>query len=208
MWYCAFLYGVNILGGRKIRMMDLPCLLSSLGGGFQYRGLVGNSGNLLFTGPGNGSPSSLQALIQGRLGIKCVVKTLPELEGCLRKVKQLFGTSPSSHIQKGGAVWEIALVLLAEPLPKNLPDNAWHYSLKNAESLCLLDSSTVLVSKKSASPGGSMIMYRSTVLNPLQRRLRRHGISADPVTSRSLGTIQDVVERLRVEEERVQTASR
>ena len=193
MWYCAFLYGVNIPGGQKVSLTDLPKALSILGGGFQYRESIRNSGNLLFTGPGNGPPSSLQALIQKRLGIKCVVKTLPELEGYIRKGGQLFGTAPPSHVQKSGAIWEIGLVLLAEPLPKNLPDNAWCYSLKNAQSVCLLDSSTVLVLKKSASPRGSRIMFGSVVLNPLQRRLRHHGISADPATSRSLGTIRDVL---------------
>lgn len=190
-WYCAFLYGVNIPGGRKISMTTLPSLLANLASGFQYQGSVGNSGNLLFTCP-QGASRSLQAIVKNYLGVECVVRDLPDLRRCRQKVSQCLG---SLLIQKNGAIWEVGVVLLSDPLPNGCPNSVWQYSQKNAESLCLLDPGTVLVLKRKVTSNGNRIMFGSTVLAPLRRQLQQQQISLGCLTSRSLGIIQMIMDR-------------
>lgn len=194
MRYCAFLYGVNIPGGRKIEIAALPSSLSNLASGFQYQGSVGNSGNLLFTGPPQAS-KSLPTVVKNCLDVECVVKTLPDLHGCLQKVSQILGSPPPSRIQRNGAIWEVGVVFLSNPLPNGCPNSVWHYSQKNAQSLCLVDPGTVLVLKRKVTSNGSRIMFGSTVLAPLRRQLQQQRISLGCLTSRSLGIIQMIMDR-------------
>ena len=194
MWYCAFLYGVNIPGGRKIGMTSLPSLLSSLASGFQYQRSVRNSGNLLFAGPPQAA-KRLPVVIRNVLGVECVVRTLSDLQICLQKVSQILGLPPPSRIQRNDAIWEVGMVFLSDPLPNGSPDSVWRYSRKNAQSLCLLDPGTVLVLKRKVTSNGSRIMWGMTVLDPLQRQMQEQRVSMECLTSRSLGIIQMIVNR-------------
>lgn len=194
MWYCAFLYGVNIPKGQKVEMNTLPNLLSNLASGFQYQGAVGNSGNLLFTGPRQAS-GSLRTIVKNCLSVECVVRTLSEVQGYLQKVSQILGAPPPLHLQRNGTIWEVGLVSLSHPLPNGSPNSVWHYSRKNAPSLCLVDPGTVFVLKRRVTSNGSRIMWGSTVLAPLQRQLQQQRILMECMTSRSLGVIQMIVDR-------------
>lgn len=193
-WYCTFLYGVNIPGGRKIELNTLQSSLSNLASGFQYQGSVGNSGNLLFTGPPQAA-KSLPVVIRNVLGVECVVRTLSDLQGCLQKVSQILGSPLPSGIQRNGAIWEVGVVFLSTPLPNGSHNSVWQYSRKNAQSLCLLDPGTVLIVKRKVTSNGSRIMFGSTVLAPLQHQLQQQRISGGCLTSRSLGMIQMIVDR-------------
>jgi hypothetical protein len=196
MQYCVFLYGVGIPGGKKIDMPALPNLLANLPSGFQYQGSIGKSGNLLFWGPDDADAGKLQAIVKNRLCIECVVKTLPDLKKCLQRASKVLEKPLLVQIQKSGVTWEIGVVLLSNPIPDGSSDSVWQYSLKNAESICSLDSRTLLVKKRRTTSSGSRVMWGSTVLNPLQRQFRKHGISVGCLTSRSLNVIQQIVDRL------------
>ena len=194
-WYCAFLYGVNIPGGRKIEKAALPNLLSNLANGFQYEGSVGNSGNLLFSGPLQAS-QGLSIVVKNYLNVECVVRTLPDLQGCLQKVSPILGSSPPSCIQRDDAIWEVGVVFLSNPLPNASPDSVWRYSRKNARSLCLVSPDTLLVLKRKVTSNGGRIMWGRTVLDPLQRQLQQQRISLGYLTSRSLSTVRKVVDQV------------
>jgi len=139
-------------------MAALPTLLANLPSGFQYQGSIGNSGNLLFWGPDDADAGKLQAIVTNCLCVECIVRTLPDLKRCLQRASQIPGGTTPLVQKEGSGTWEIGIVLLSNPIPDDSHSSVWQYSLNHAESICLLDSKTLLVKKRQTTSRGSRVM--------------------------------------------------
>ena len=197
--YVAFLYGVNIPGGVKLRTAEIPGKLAPTSDVTFIR-CVGDADNILFVTTKSISGTVIARQLNRQLGLKgSVVLSLFALREILRQAEQElfirgFPTEPPFRINDGGELWEFGLVFASEAVGSAATQqNLAIRNRKNVRIISPIGTHALLVQKRCSTDNGSRIMFGTTVIAPWRNALREKGISPECFTSRGLGRIQGIV---------------
>jgi uncharacterized protein (DUF1697 family) len=120
--YAAFLYGVNIPGGRRLTSAQVSSGLQCLNSALTFRATVGRPDSIVFSASEPATEQSVRRAVSGALDCDCVVLSAATLEGIVRAALDAAGAAGLSEtapdrVTRDGVEWELCVVLSSDPLP-------------------------------------------------------------------------------------------
>jgi hypothetical protein len=204
--FAGLLRGVNIPSGVRISSGDLISKAKDFPSEVRFIQYVGDTDNLILEVSHDAATESfLRQVLRQYLDVDSVVLSSVVLSRVFGEAKTFltlhgYSTGHPYRVVRNSQEWEIGVVLWSENLPDSMGGTGLFRSGKNAVALRVIGACGLLVEKRCQTEGGkrSRITWGNTVIMPWKRALMRSGVWAENqcLTSRALGTIERMVQRL------------
>jgi hypothetical protein len=201
--YAAFLYGVNIPGGKPATGHSVKSALQSLRPSACFVRIVDRPDSILLWSRGPTTEDFVRRAVSEALDCPCVVvstATLERLGKAALDALRGYGylSAPPYRVTSDGVESELCLVLSSDLLPQDAEGEAWLFDpTRNAIALTVLERRALLARKRRFTPGGKRIMLGAALNNAWERVLERNGLTVACLTSRTLNKIMRVVAEAR-----------
>lgn len=196
--YAAFLYGVNIPGGRHLSKLDVMSVLESLQPDTTFCAIVGRPDSVVVSSTEQSTEERVRIAVSGALDCACVVLSATALDAIVASAldvarRELHCVRPPYRIRYGGVEWELCTVLSADTLPPDTSRNGWLFRpTANAAAIVTLERRALLVRKRRLTARGTRVMLGDALNNPWRGTLETQGLVVGCLTSRTLNRLVEV----------------
>jgi hypothetical protein len=197
--YAAFLYGVNIPGGRRFTGAQVSSGLRRLQPALMFASIVGRPDSVVLWASEPATEQSVRYTVSGALDCACVVLSAATLEGIVQvaldaaRAAGLSETAPY-RVTRDGVEWELCVVLSSDTLPPDSSGDRWLFRpTTNAVAVAVLGRRALLARKRRLTPTGSRVMLGAALNDPWERALEGNGVTVGCLTSRTLNRLVEVL---------------
>lgn len=197
--YAAFLYGVNIPGGRRFAKADVSSALERLQPVTTFATTVGRPDSVVLWSSEPSTEQSVRRAVSEALGCACVVLSATTLEDVTAAAldaasKELRSDRAPYRVTHDGVEWELCVVLSSETLPPDSTGNRWLFRpTRNSVAVAVLGRRALLARKRRVTPAGTRVMLGAGLNDPWERSLEGNGVAVGCLTSRTLNRLAEVL---------------
>lgn len=191
--YVGLVFGRNMFGRGSLSWDEVSSRLSGLPAGTELVGISGNSGNVVIRATEVFDEDSLRAELERLLPCPCVAACAGGLrsilEEALAELRPKIGHSRGAYrVATADGVWEPGLVIAAEAMPVNLTASDIVLSADGPVRAVKMIRARALLVMKRGVPWGDRLV------KPLAEAIKRSGAATRCLTSRSLGSVERVLQ--------------
>lgn len=201
--YAAFLYGVNIPGGRSFTSADVLSGLKRLEPAIMFAATVGRPDSVVLWSSEPATEDSVRRAVRGALDCDCVVLSAAALADIVHAAlgaarAAVLSDTARYRVTHDGVEWEMCVVLSSETLPPDSTGDRWmSRPTTNAVAVALLGRRALLVRKRRLTPTGTRVMLGAALNDPWRRTVEGNGVTVGCFTSRTLNRLAEVLAETR-----------
>lgn len=197
--HAAFLYGINIPGGRCLTGQQVESALQALQPSVTFASIVGRPDSVLLWSDGTTTEDAVRRSVSAALNCPCVVVATATLtrvvDAALASLRALgYATTAPYRVTAEGVEWELCLVLSSDVLPADADGDAWLFGpTPRAIAIKVLERHALLARKRRLTARGKRVTLGAVLIDPWVPVLAQKGVTVACLTSRTLNRAAQVV---------------